>query len=134
MSFPTAQCVLHPSLVLEPSSRLRSSLTLLSRACSPASRSTTVSNPRLRVLNKLKAGEFPLMTFSAIGNARHAQILSLTGLDGIIVDCEHGNVGDDAMHNCVSAIAALGVSPVIRIRGTGPDIIKRALDTGAQCV
>jgi 4-hydroxy-2-oxoheptanedioate aldolase len=36
------------------------------------------------------------------------------------------------MHNAVAAISALGVSPLIRIRGISPDIIKRALDTGAQ--
>lgn len=100
----------------------------------PTAHTTTVSNPRLRLLNRLKAGEFPLMTFTAIGNTRHAQILALTGLDGIIVDCEHGYIGDESMHDCVSAISALGVSPIIRIRGTGSDIIKRALDTGAQCV
>jgi 4-hydroxy-2-oxoheptanedioate aldolase len=43
-----------------------------------------------------------------------------------------GHIGDDSMHNAVAAISALGVSPLIRIRGISPDIIKRALDTGAQ--
>lgn len=38
------------------------------------------------------------------------------------------------MHDAVVAISSLGVSPIIRIRGPGPDIIKRALDTGAQFV
>ncbi len=61
-----------------------------------------------------------------------AQIVALTGVDGIIIDCEHGNIGDDSMHNAVAAISALGVSPIIRIRGPAHDIIKRALDTGAH--
>lgn len=98
----------------------------------PTAHTTTVQNPRLRLLNKLRNNEYPLMTFMALPSVRMAQIVALTGLDGIIVDCEHGHIGDDSMHNSVSAIAALGVSPIIRIRGPAPDIIKRALDTGAQ--
>ncbi|CAG2006565.1 unnamed protein product [Fusarium graminearum] len=93
---------------------------------------TTIENPRLRFLNKIKAGEYPLMTFVAIPSVRQAQIVALTGLDGIILDCEHGHIGDDSMHNSVAAISALGVSPIIRIRGPAHDIIKRALDTGAH--
>jgi 4-hydroxy-2-oxoheptanedioate aldolase len=98
----------------------------------PTAHTTEVRNPRLRLLNKIRAGEFPLMTFVAITSVRMAQIVALTGLDGIIIDCEHGHIGDDSMHNSVAAISALGVSPIIRIRGPAHDIIKRALDTGAH--
>jgi hypothetical protein len=31
-----------------------------------------------------------LLTFIAIPSVRHAQIIALTGLDGVIIDCEHG--------------------------------------------
>ncbi len=68
----------------------------------------------------------------ALPSVRIAQIIALTGLDGIIIDCEHGHISDDSMHNSVAAISALGVSPIIRIRGPTHDIIKRALDTGAH--
>lgn len=51
---------------------------------------------------------------------------------GIIIDCEHGHISDDAMHDSTAAIAALGVSPLVRIRMTHGDLIKRALDAGAQ--
>ncbi|UZJ50694.1 hypothetical protein CBS101457_000014 [Exobasidium rhododendri] len=98
----------------------------------PTAHTTKVENPRLKMLNKLQAGEYPLMTFMAIPSVRHAQIIALTGLDGVIIDCEHGHISDDSMHNSVAAISALGVSPIIRIRGPAPDIIKRALDTGAH--
>jgi 4-hydroxy-2-oxoheptanedioate aldolase len=57
---------------------------------------------------------------------------SMTDSQGVIIDCEHGHIGDDSMHNAVSAISALGVSPIIRVRGPAPDLLKRALDTGAQ--
>jgi 4-hydroxy-2-oxoheptanedioate aldolase len=93
---------------------------------------TKVENTRLRLLNKLKSNEYPLMTFMAIPSVRMAQIVALTGLDAVIIDCEHGHISDDSMHNAVAAIAGLNVSPIIRIRGPAPDIIKRALDSGAQ--
>ena len=56
----------------------------------PTAHTTTVQNPRLRLLNKLRSEEKPLMTFIAIPSVRHAQIIALTGLDGVIIDCEHG--------------------------------------------
>jgi 4-hydroxy-2-oxoheptanedioate aldolase len=98
----------------------------------PTPLTTKISNPRLRLLNKLKTGEFPLMTFVAIPSVRMAQIVALTGVHGIIIDCEHGHIADDAMHNSVAAISSLEVSPIIRIRGPAHDTIKRALDTGAH--
>ncbi|KAL1887195.1 hypothetical protein Sste5346_010370 [Sporothrix stenoceras] len=101
-------------------------------AIQTTAQTTQIVNPRLRLLNKLRAGEYPLLTFVALPSVRHAQIVALTGVDGIVIDCEHGHIGDDSMHNAVAAIAALGVSPIIRIRGTSHDIIKRALDTGAH--
>ncbi|KUI74446.1 4-hydroxy-2-oxo-heptane-1,7-dioate aldolase [Cytospora mali] len=105
---------------------------MVSAAIYPTAHTTKIDNPRLRLLNKIKTGAYPLMTFVAIPSVRQAQIVALTGLDGIILDCEHGHIGDDAMHNSVAAISALGVSPIIRIRGPAHDIIKRALDTGAH--
>lgn len=93
---------------------------------------TKIDNPRLRLLNGLRSQQYPLMTFIAIPSVRQAQVVALCGFDGIIIDCEHGHIADDAMHNSVAAISALGVSPVIRVRGPAHDIIKRALDTGAH--
>jgi 4-hydroxy-2-oxoheptanedioate aldolase len=54
------------------------------------------------------------------------------GLDWICVDTEHGNISDDSMHECVAAIAACGVSPVVRVAEGQHWMIKRALDTGAH--
>jgi len=60
------------------------------------------------------------------------QLFRANKLQAIIIDCEHGHISDDAMHSSTAAIAALRVSPLVRIRMTHPDLIKRALDTGAQ--
>ncbi|ODO02040.1 2,4-dihydroxyhept-2-ene-1,7-dioic acid aldolase [Cryptococcus wingfieldii CBS 7118] len=98
----------------------------------PTAHTITVQNPRLQLLNNLRNKVPALMTFIAIPSVRHAQIMALTGLDGVIIDCEHGHIGDDQMHNSVSAISALGVSPIIPVRGSQPDLLKRALDTGVH--
>ncbi|KAL5889009.1 hypothetical protein ACKVWC_004260 [Pyricularia oryzae] len=54
------------------------------------------------------------------------------GIDWVMVDCEHGNIDDAAMHEAVPAIAAVGVSPIVRIPDFQPWMVKRALDTGAH--
>ncbi|PIB02959.1 2-keto-3-deoxy-L-rhamnonate aldolase [Cercospora beticola] len=89
-------------------------------------------NPRLRLLNALRTRSKPIMTFMGLPSFRLAQIVAQTGLDGVIIDCEHGQISDDAMHNATAAIAALDVSPLVRLRMTHPDLIKRALDAGAH--
>ncbi|KAF2771791.1 Phosphoenolpyruvate/pyruvate domain-containing protein [Teratosphaeria nubilosa] len=53
-------------------------------------------------------------------------------LDWVCVDAEHGNISDDSMHECVAAIAACGVSPVVRVAEGQHWMIKRALDAGAH--
>ncbi|KAF7537788.1 hypothetical protein G7054_g3481 [Neopestalotiopsis clavispora] len=93
---------------------------------------TTMQNSRLRLLNALRAGSKPIMTFLGLPSARTAQVVASTGLDGVIIDCEHGHISDDAMHDAVTAISAQGVSPLVRIRMTHADLIKRALDAGAH--
>jgi len=50
----------------------------------------------------------------------------------VIVDTEHGDIADAAMHVSVGAIAAQGVSPIIRIPAPENWLVKRALDSGAH--
>ncbi|KAI9044847.1 HpcH/HpaI aldolase family protein [Aspergillus affinis] len=92
----------------------------------------SVNNPQLRLLNALRANAKPIMTFLGLPSFRTAQIVAQTGVDGIIIDCEHGHISDDSMHSSTAAIAALGVSPLVRLRMTHSDLIKRALDAGAH--
>lgn len=112
---------------------------------------TTTYNARLRLLNILSEGNTAYSTFVALNGMRLAQVLSYTGLDvrdfpadgnyidlakhsfqALIIDCEHGYISDTDMHDMVSATASAHVSPVVRIRGASADLVKRALDTGAQ--
>ncbi|KAI0394732.1 Pyruvate/Phosphoenolpyruvate kinase-like domain-containing protein [Xylariaceae sp. FL0594] len=54
------------------------------------------------------------------------------GVDWVLVDCEHGNIDDAAMHEAVPAIASCGVSPIVRLPDMQGWMIKRALDSGAH--
>ncbi|KAK2935243.1 aminotransferase [Fusarium oxysporum f. sp. vasinfectum] len=91
-----------------------------------------VRNPQLRMLNALHTNRKPIMTFLGLPSLRTAQIVASTGVDAVIIDCEHGHISDDSMHDATAAIAAAGVSPLVRLRMTHPDLIKRALDSGAH--
>ncbi|KAB8291385.1 hypothetical protein EYC80_010062 [Monilinia laxa] len=69
-----------------------------------------------------------------IPGANVARTLARTGVDWVLVDCEHGNIDDAAMHDAVPAIAACGVSPIVRIPDNQGWMVKRALDSGAHGV
>ncbi|KAF5978269.1 zinc-binding protein [Fusarium coicis] len=64
--------------------------------------------------------------------ANVSRVLARSGVDWVLVDCEHGNLDDGAMHDAVPAIAALGVSPVVRLPDMQGWMVKRALDSGAH--
>ncbi|KAI9172044.1 Cysteine and histidine-rich domain-containing protein [Paramyrothecium foliicola] len=86
--------------------------------------------------NKLKSafkeGRTSLGMWQMIPGANVSRILARTGVDWVLVDCEHGNIDDGAMHEAVPAIAALGASPLVRIPDMQSWMIKRALDSGAH--
>ncbi|KAH1301026.1 hypothetical protein KXX47_000262, partial [Aspergillus fumigatus] len=88
---------------------------------------TSIHNPHLRLLAALRANAKPIMTFLGLPSFRTAQVVA----QGIIIDCEHGHISDDSMHSATAAIAAMGVSPLVRLRMAHSDLIKRALDAGA---
>ncbi|RDW85791.1 hypothetical protein BP5796_04116 [Coleophoma crateriformis] len=69
-----------------------------------------------------------------IPGANVSRTLARTGVDWVLVDCEHGNIDDAAMHDAVPAIAACGVSPIVRIPDNQGFMVKRALDAGAHGV
>ncbi|PHH91872.1 hypothetical protein CDD83_9966 [Cordyceps sp. RAO-2017] len=97
-----------------------------------SSLTTSIRNPRLRLLNALRDRSRPVVTFLGLPSFRTAQLVASTGLDGVIVDCEHGHISDDSMHHAVAAISSQAISPLVRIRMNQPDLIKRALDAGAH--
>jgi len=63
-----------------------------------------------------------------------ARMTAQMGYDFVIVDGEHGDIADAQMHASVAAIAAQGVSPIVRIPAPENWLVKRALDTGAHAL
>ncbi|KAL5358075.1 Phosphoenolpyruvate/pyruvate domain-containing protein [Aspergillus floccosus] len=81
----------------------------------------------LREGNRAALGVWQLLPGSNL-----ARTLARSGYDWVLVDCEHGNIDDAAMHESVPAIASYGVSPIVRIPDLHSWMIKRALDAGAH--
>ncbi|RKL39763.1 hypothetical protein BFJ72_g6491 [Fusarium proliferatum] len=50
------------------------------------------------------------------------------GIDWVVIDCEHGNLDDSAMHDAVPAVAAAGASPIVRIPGMESWMIKSKIN------
>lgn len=51
-----------------------------------------------------------------------------------MIDTEHGAIDDHDMYLQVGAVSSVGVSPIVRVPGSEPWMIKRALDCGAHAV
>ncbi|KAF5322171.1 hypothetical protein D9619_001075 [Psilocybe cf. subviscida] len=73
-----------------------------------------------------------LGSWMMLPGAALARMTAQMGYDFVLVDCEHGNIDDGAMHAAVGAVAAEGASPVVRIPGPDNVYVKRALDSGAH--
>lgn len=81
----------------------------------------------------LDEGKRPSMgVWQMIPGSNVSRIMARSGVDWVLVDQEHGNIDDGAMHEAVAAIAACGVSPLVRIADNQAWMVKRALDAGAH--
>lgn len=85
-----------------------------------------------RVRTALNEGRASMGAWQMIPSANVSRVLARSGVDWVLVDCEHGNMDDGAMHETVPAIAALGVSPIVRLPDMQGWMVKRALDSGAH--
>ncbi|MCJ1343917.1 hypothetical protein MMC31_002115 [Peltigera leucophlebia] len=86
-----------------------------------------------RFLKALRTGSG--LTFGAwqmLPGSNQARTIARCGFDWVVVDTEHGNIDDSAMHEAVAAIASCGVSPVVRVAANEGWMVKRALDAGAH--
>ncbi len=84
-----------------------------------------------RLLRTLSTG-VSYGAWQMLPGANHARVLASSSFDWILVDCEHGALSDSDMHDAVPAIAACGVSPIVRIPVNDGWWVKRALDAGAH--
>ncbi|KAF2018692.1 Phosphoenolpyruvate/pyruvate domain-containing protein [Aaosphaeria arxii CBS 175.79] len=85
-----------------------------------------------RIYQAFKRGGPSFGGWQMLPGTNSSRAIARSGVDWICVDCEHGNIDDGQMHEAVVAIAATGVSPIVRITANEPWMVKRALDAGAH--
>lgn len=84
---------------------------------------------RSRLQDGLCVGIFSKTTDSGMVEAAgHA------GLDFIILDMEHGPIGQETLHHHVRAAALTPMASIVRVNGHDPDMIGSVLDSGADGV
>lgn len=84
-----------------------------------------------RFRDRLHQPDVTVGVFAGLGSALAAEVCAASGVDWVLVDCEHGASGDDIVSPTVTATGAYGVPTLVRVE-TGERIrIGRALDAGA---
>ena len=59
-------------------------------------------------------------------------MLAAAGIDGIVVDLEHGAVDISQAHAMIAATAGTDCAPMARVSSVNPQEVKRILDMGAE--
>lgn len=81
---------------------------------------------------KLRAGEQALSCWLHLASPIAAEIISLVGYDGAVIDLEHGPIDYLGATTLMQAMSGSLISPVIRVPANDEVAIKRALDTGPE--
>src|SRR3954470_1746979 len=91
--------------------------------------------PVNRLRARLGAGERGIGTMVAeIRQPAVMQLLANSGFDFVIIDCEHGPFGPEAVADLSRAAAACGITPIVRVPAGDYIPIAQALDAGGQGV
>jgi 2-keto-3-deoxy-L-rhamnonate aldolase RhmA len=90
----------------------------------------TTRSLRQRVLD----GETLVGTFLILGSPAIAEICARGGFDWVLVDLEHGMVGDDHLLPVLLAITGRGAAALVRVESGARSRVGRALDLGAEGV
>ncbi len=91
-----------------------------------------LDNGRFRA--RLRNREFTVGVFAGLGSPLAAEVAAASGVDWVLVDCEHGAAGDDVVYPTVVATGAYGVPTLVRVESAERIRIGRALDAGAAGV
>jgi 4-hydroxy-2-oxoheptanedioate aldolase len=93
--------------------------------------SVTATQPlRQRAL----AGEPLFGTFLNLGSPAAAEVCALSGADWLLIDLEHGMVGDDHLLPMLLACKGTPATPIVRVESAARARIGRVLDLGAAGV
>lgn len=59
------------------------------------------------------------------------QALARTGVDWLMLDMEHAATGIESIAAMIAATTGTPVTPLVRVPGTRPELVKPVLDGGA---
>ncbi len=80
---------------------------------------------------RLRSGESLIGTFIKTPSPVVAEILALSDLDVIAIDCEHAPFGRVELDLCIAALRAADKPCLVRVADDTPTEIRNALDSGA---
>lgn len=83
---------------------------------------------------RLKAGETVFGMFYKLNSPLVTEIMGWSGLDFIVVDCEHSAIGYESVENIVRTGENVGLSTIVRVPSAAEEHIFHALDCGAAGV
>ena len=84
------------------------------------------------VIAACKAGQVQTMRGVTTPSPQLAQMLALSGLDGIMVDMEHGPIDIQTCLSMSTALKGTAATPFVRVTWNDPVLVKQALDAGAE--
>lgn len=85
-----------------------------------------------RILERFAEQQPPIGTFTHLKSAAAIECLAYTGLDYVVIDTEHCSAGIDFVASAVTAAAAAGVTPLVRINEIARSAVLQPLDAGVQ--
>jgi 2-dehydro-3-deoxyglucarate aldolase/4-hydroxy-2-oxoheptanedioate aldolase len=87
-----------------------------------------------RLRGRLHGPDVTVGVFAGLGSPLAAEVAAASGVDWVLVDCEHGAAGDDIVSATVSATGAYDVPTLVRAESGERIRIGRVLDAGAAGV
>ncbi len=87
-----------------------------------------------KLKSKLYSGEVAIGTFMAYASSEMIEILGISGLDFVVLDCEHGPYSVESTTNLIRAAELREITPITRVTCNDETKILRALDVGAHGV
>ena len=84
-----------------------------------------------RVLEKFRAGEKSIGTFTHLLSAPAIEALAYTGLDYVIIDMEHSPIAAEHAAELVGVASGAGLAPFVRVDAIERSPVLKMLDVGA---
>jgi 4-hydroxy-2-oxoheptanedioate aldolase len=88
--------------------------------------------PSLSALKHALADGRPTLGYLvSMASVQMVQALARTGVDWLMIDTEHAPIGIESVAAMVAATAGTPATPLVRVPGSRPELVKPALDCGA---